>query len=75
MKKPDVTDNRHAPWCEVRTNEDGSLDEIVTEQIDSFHLEQMDDGCWWLGIYRGTERQVVWLNSKKPITANTYEDS
>lgn len=74
-KSVDVSKNRHRPWCEVRTNDDGSLDEIVAEGVD-IHLEQMNDGCWWLGIYKNnnTERQVLWLNSKKPITANTEAD-
>lgn len=33
----------------IRRNDDGSLDEIVAENV-MVHLEQMDDGYWWLGI-------------------------
>jgi hypothetical protein len=35
---------------EVRLNEDGSIDEIVIGAASHVHLEQMDDGHWWLGI-------------------------
>ena len=32
----------------VRTNEDGSLDEVVG--VGRFHLEQMGDAHWWMQI-------------------------
>jgi hypothetical protein len=34
---------------EIRSNDDGTLDEVVARGCD-FHLEQMDDTCWWMGI-------------------------
>ena len=34
---------------EVRLNEDGTLDEIVAFGA-YVHLEQMDDGHWWLAV-------------------------
>ena len=34
---------------DIRKNEDGSLDEVVATDC-GFHLEQMDDGYWWIGI-------------------------
>ena len=39
---------------EVRTNDDGSLDEIVMYDAAGtciFHLEQMNDQCYWLRFY------------------------
>ncbi len=46
---------RRATWPpEVRRNEDGSIDEIVAYGPNGeciFHLEQMDEGCWWFAIY------------------------
>lgn len=38
------------PGVEVRLNDDGTIDEIVTHQPVSFHLEQMDDGLYWIGL-------------------------
>jgi hypothetical protein len=43
---------------EVRRNPDGSLDEIVANDC-MVHLEQMDEGHWWMGIYKNNYRQVV----------------
>lgn len=75
MAKIDVSINRHQSWCEVRTNDDGTLDEIVTGQIEAFHLEQMDDGCWWFALYaKDGTRQVGTLRSKKRIKANTFAE-
>lgn len=33
------------------TMEAGDIDEIVLSDVD-VHIEQMDDRCWWIGIYR-----------------------
>lgn len=38
------------PGIEVRLNGDGTIDEIVTHHPVSFHLEQMDDGQYWIGL-------------------------
>lgn len=29
----------------------GDIDEIVLHGVD-VHIEQMDDRCWWIGLYR-----------------------
>tara|TARA_Y100000310_G_C20670251_1_gene809877 strand:- start:2366 stop:2575 length:210 start_codon:yes stop_codon:yes gene_type:complete len=34
---------------EIRNNDDGTLDEVIAENS-FFHLEQMDNGHWWIGI-------------------------
>jgi hypothetical protein len=49
---------------EVRTNADGSLDEIVG--TGQFHIEQMHDGCWFVAL----GPHMVTLNSRGKITAN-----
>lgn len=38
------------PGVEVRLNDDGTIDEIVTQQPVRLHLEQMDDGQYWIGL-------------------------
>lgn len=49
---------------EVRLNADESVDEIVASNV-SLHLEQMDDGYWWMGISRPNgERMIVNLYTK-----------
>jgi DNA-binding transcriptional regulator YhcF (GntR family) len=33
---------------------DDDIDEIVLSGVD-VHVEQMDDRCWWIGLYRGDD--------------------
>ena len=54
----------HRGGIEVRFHKDGSLDEIILWNEDhkcSFHLEQMDDDHWWMGVYGDTESVNVHL--------------
>lgn len=37
---------------EVRLNDDQTIDEIVARDVRSLHIEQMDDGLWWMGVER-----------------------
>lgn len=48
------------PGVEVRLNADGTIDEVLWEKVDSFHMEQMDDGRYWIGLTRSVdgERQM-----------------
>lgn len=38
------------PNHEIRRNPDGSLDEVVACCPNFFHLEQMSDSSWWIGL-------------------------
>lgn len=60
------------PQERVSLNADGSLDEVWIRGVD-FHLEQMDDGYWWAGIYRAGESLRLTLTADGPIEA-TCED-
>lgn len=66
------------PKWEVRRNEDGSVDEIVAEGC-VVHLEQMDKGAWYLGIYAdhspGSSLLQVDFYSKKRIRVVAEGDS
>ncbi len=74
IKKPDVTKLRHAPFCEVRPNDDGTLDEIVATGVD-LHIEQLSDNQWWIGITKGDESQrVVFWTDRAHIAAITESD-
>lgn len=35
---------------EIRRNDDGSIDEIVSDQIKTLHIEQMSNDGWYMGI-------------------------
>ena len=59
--------------CEVRRNEDGTLDEVVASNC-WFHLEQMDDDHWWMRVETSDGAVTVNLGSKKPIHALCEEE-
>jgi len=51
---------------EIRRNDDGTIDEVVACGA-KVHLEQMDKGSWYLGIYSGAgEAWQFWLYTNKP---------
>jgi len=52
-------------------NGDGAFDEIVASNVD-IHIERMDDGCYWMGIYPAgsdavadVKRQVVRFGTRR----------
>lgn len=55
------------PGVEVRLNSDGTIDEICVPAV-GFHLEQMDDGQYYIGLIwreNGVERsQNIMLTRK-----------
>ena len=50
----------------IGRNEDGSPDEIVVHNV-NVHIEQMDDGHWWMGIYKDDRVMLLDFYSKKKI--------
>lgn len=36
---------------EVRLYDDGNVDEIVLRNVQTFHLEQLGDDSFWIGLY------------------------
>jgi hypothetical protein len=60
---------------EVRRNEDGTVDEIVSGNIEFLHVEQMDNGHWWIGItLKNKKRLMLNFTSKRKIKASVEED-
>ena len=57
----------------IRYNENGKPDDIVIK-CDSVHLERLNDGCWWIGAYKGDERIVIYLTVEdyRPKEPRTY---
>lgn len=40
----------------------GDIDEIVIRDASTVHIEQMDDRCWWIGIYKDGEL-TYWMGN------------
>lgn len=41
-----------------------AIDELVTGPLDSFHIERMTDGQYWMALYKGDQRQVIVITAK-----------
>lgn len=62
---------------EIRSNEDGTLDEVCVKHAEFVHLEQMDDGYWWLRIDKPDGSAVVvnlWTKRNARIHARAERD-
>lgn len=58
------------PAFTVRRNDDGTLDEIVAHDVRLFHLEQQDDGAWWIGVDAADgQHYMINLESRGRIVA------
>jgi len=66
-----TAEKSQSTWYELRPDLDGTLDELLATGVESVHLEQMDNGLWWLAIHKDGQRQVVWFESATPIHAWT----
>lgn len=42
-----------------RRTDDPDIDEIVVHDA-TIHVEQMNDRCWWIGVYRG---DTYWMGN------------
>lgn len=74
VKKPDVSKLNHAEFVEVRTHDDGTLDEIIAKGVD-IHLEQMSPTHWWMGIEKDGKRQrLVLFTERAGIAGMTERD-
>ena len=65
----------HAAWCDVTADADGAFGDLFVKDGAAIHIEQMDTGSWWIGIYKDDQRQVVWFDSDSPIRARTERDT
>jgi hypothetical protein len=62
---------------EIRRNNDTTLDEVCAQHPEFVHLEQMDDGHWWLRIDEPGGRAVVvnfWTEGNTRIHARAEWD-
>lgn len=46
---------------EIRRNDDGSLDEVVAQNV-FVHLEQMADNSWWMGVSTPDNAHLIHVN-------------
>ena len=54
-----------------------AIDEVVTGPLDSFHIERMDDGTYWMALSKGENRQVIVISSatlRAKVVARTEAD-
>jgi hypothetical protein len=60
---------------EVRLNDDGSIDEVVTGQLRGVHLEQMAAGSWWMSLDGPHGRRMcICFHSKAKIRVTAEDD-
>ena len=59
---------------EIRRNRDGSLDEVVAQNV-FVHLEQMADNAWWMGVSTPDDAHLVHVNfySERVIEAEAED--
>lgn len=43
---------RAKPTEAWRTDEQGELDDVVVPDVETFRLERLGVGQWWIGLYR-----------------------
>lgn len=58
----------------VKRNQDGSLDELVVRQVETFHIEQMDRESWWIGLSLADGRSIridIWSKAAVYVRADT----
>lgn len=48
----------------------GSIDEVVLSNV-NVHIEQMNDSCWWIGLYRPDNPDVYWMGNFHPENPNS----
>lgn len=43
----------------------GDIDEIVMSNVD-IHIEQMNESCWWIGVYSREDPDTYWMGNFHP---------
>lgn len=59
----------------IRRNPDGSIDEIIAYDLEYVHVEQMDDGHWWVGLGKRLGQPLLHIHftSRRKITVEVVE--
>lgn len=65
---------RHMPWAEERPTERGHFDELVCKNVEMVHIEKMDSGHIWIGIYGEGGRVTVSLSSDRKIKGHVEHE-
>lgn len=72
LKQPDVSCLRHADFVEVRTNDDGTLDEVIARDC-YVHIEQLSASSWWIGLSKNGEHQHTVIYTDRARVAGMTE--
>jgi len=59
---------------EIRRDEKKRLDELVCDEAEFVHLENLDHGDWWLGIDTPAGRVSIFLHGRGRIKANVIDE-
>jgi hypothetical protein len=64
------------PAERININPDGTLDEIVVGDVQTFHLEQMNTCGWWIGLTLANGKDIhINLWSKAAVYARADDES
>lgn len=56
--------------------EEGHLDDIAIGDVELFRMERMNDGSFWIRLYRKGKKDVVfWLNATKNENPTPHDRS
>lgn len=66
--------NRFMPWAEERQTDKGKFDELVCKDVEMVHVEKMDSGHIWIGIYGKGGRVTLSLSSAKKIVGHVEHE-
>lgn len=50
------------------------MDELVLTNVDMVHLERMESGVMWLGVYRGNETFRIWLRCNGKLRVSVEQE-
>ena len=63
-------------YSAIRLDDNGEVDDVAISG-DLFRMERMDNGCWWIAVYRGENRTCFSLSTKRNVAIKAVcgEDS
>lgn len=62
---------------EIRLDHHGAVDDVVIDNVETFRLERMSAGSWWICAYTsGGGRYVFWLSCsdlRRRVSVTSHE--
>lgn len=63
------------PWAEERPDHKGRFDELVCRDVSMVHVEMLDDGLAWIGIYGAGGRVTLTFSSRIRLRVNVTHEA